>query len=316
MRKLALIFTFVAALAALPAQVQSASGSSENEPLWEVHLNMQKIFATPFGQKGVELFEKEKPEEFKKFLKLVEAIGLDPRTDVGEIALFGDGFEEADATIVANLGQSTGNLEGWILAAPGYRSEDLDENTMLHSMFIEDEKLRAWFALPKDSKSSNYTLVGSLDQSRTVNLAQDILAGSKLPTTTPLEEEQILSLVVNDVSKVPMEIDENDPGSAVISTVESFAFNIGSNSENLSLALNISASSSAKARQISQLITGFKAMIQLAPIEEKEAQQVAKVIDKMVVQHEEGQSEVAARLPIAYDLLEELIESIPDPDTK
>ena len=71
------------------------------------------------------------------FVKFAEAIGLDPRTDIGEVVVFGDGFDETDATVVANLGSTTGNLEGWILAAPGYRSEDLDEQ---HATALDDAR--------------------------------------------------------------------------------------------------------------------------------------------------------------------------------
>jgi len=300
----------VTALVSLPVQAQSSHSSTEKSPLWEVHLHLQKTFAGPLGQRVMAMLEKENPDKLKDFVKFAEAIGLDPRTDIGEVVLFGDGFEETDATVIASLGQSTGNLEGWILAAPGYRSEDLDAKTFLHSMTVENKIARAWFALPKHAQSGNYVLIASLDQGRTVQLAKEVLAGNPAPIPNPLEGNTILSFFVNDLSAIPMDINESDPGSAIVKTIEQFGLNLASDDDKLSLVIDISASSAGKARQISQLLMGLKALVQLAPLEEPGARKVASILDTMVVSHTEGQSNVQASLSAPYRLLEELIDEM------
>lgn len=310
MRSLAIALACVASFAALPAAAQSFSSTADQAPVWEVHLHLQKTFASPLGQRVMEMLENDEPEKYEKFVKFAEAIGIDPRTEIGEVVLFGDGFDEKDATVVASLGSSTGNLEGWILTAPGYRSEDLDENTQLYSMNIEDKNARAWFAIPKHKASGNYVLVGSLNQNRTVELAQAVLDGDGSPAPNPLAGSTIMSFLVNDLSAVPLEIDDNDPGSAIVKIIQRIGLNISSDDDNLSLAIDLSASSAGKARQISQLLTGLKALVQLAPIDEPEARKVADILDSMVVSHTEGQSEVQASLSAPYDLLEELIHEI------
>lgn len=297
----------VAALATLPAQAQSFSSSADNSPLWEVHLHLQKSFDSPLGQRLLEMVASKNPDQLEKLSKFAEAIGLDPRTDIGEVVVFGDGFEETDATMIARLGQSTGNLEGWILAAPGYRSEDLDANTLLHSMTVEEKNARAWFALPKHSPSGNYVLVGSLDRDRTTGLARQVLSGNSSPVSNPLEGNSILKFFINDLSSVPMEIDENEPGSAIVKIIEQLGVNVASDADHLSLAVELSASSAGKARQISQLLTGLKALVQLAPMDEPKAQTAAKILDSMVVEHTEGQNRVHSTLAVPYQLLEKLI---------
>lgn len=310
MRSLALALACVASFAALPAAAQSSSSTAAEAPVWEVHLHLQKTFASPLGQRVMEMLENDEPENYEKFVKFAEAIGIDPRTEIGEVVLFGDGFDEKDATVVASLGSSTGNLEGWILTAPGYRSEDLDENTQLHSMNIEDKNARAWFAIPKHKASGHYVLVGSLNQNRTVELAQAVLDGDGSPAPNPLSGGTLMSFLVNDLSAVPLEIDDNDPGSAIVKVIQRIGLNISSDDDNLSLAIDLSASSAGKARQISQLLTGLKALVQLAPIDEPEARKVANILDSMVVSHTEGQSDVQASLSAPYDLLEELLHEI------
>jgi len=307
MRTLALTLACVVALAAPPVQAQSTSSSTEKSPLWEVHIDLQKSFASPLGQWVLAMIEKENFKDTQDIAKFAEAIGLDPRTDIGEVVLFGDGFEETDATLIAHLGQSTGNLEGWILAAPGYQSKDLDNNTLLHSLVAEDQDARIWFALPKHPQSGNYVLVGSFDESRTVELTRNVLTGNPSYIPNPLQGDTLLSFFVNDLSSVPLEIDENDPGSGIIKIIERFNLIVTSDESNLSVALDLSASSAGKARQISQLLTGLKALIQLAPQNAPEAQKLATLLESLVIEQSEGQPNVKASLSVPYRLLVEFI---------
>ena len=308
----ALAVVCVTALTVMPAQAQltqsSSSSSATDTPLWSIHLNLQKSFASPLGQRLVEMVEDKNPEGYQKFIKLVEAIGLDPRTEVGEVAMFGDGFGERDATIIAQLGSSTGNLEGWIIAAPGYRSEELDANTMLHSLLMEDEGTqRAWFALPKQS-SGNYMLIGSLDKNRTIELAQDVLGGASSIYNQPLTGDSIMSFAVNNFSEIPVKIDDTDPGSAIVKMIESVGFNVASNDSQLQLEMNIGTNNPAKAKQISQLLTGLKAMVQL--VEDPEVQKLASIIGGVEISHTEGAAQVKAQLSAPYEMLERLVTQL------
>ncbi len=306
MRTLALSIACVACVT-LPVHAQSA-GSAADSPLWEVHVHLEKAFASPIGQRVLQMVESKEPDKYDDLLKLSEAIGLDPTTDIGEVVVFGDGFDETDVTVIASLGTTTGNLEGWILAAPGYRSEDLDDNTQLHSMRLERKDRRAWFALPQHSPSGNFILVGSLDQNRTVDLAQQVLNGNASPSPNPLQGDSVLSFFVNDLSAVPMKINEDDPGSALVRIIQRIGLNVASDNEQLDVAVNITANNPAKARQLSQLLTGLKAMLQLA--DEDEVKRIASIVEQMVVSHSEGQPEVQATMSVTYEVLEDLIQEM------
>ena len=329
MRSLALLLTCVTALASLPAHAQSPSNSTE-APLWEIHLDLRKSVASPLGQRIMAMIEKDNPKDIEEITQLAEAIGIDPRTDIGEIIVFGNGFTETDATIIAQLSQSTGNLEGWILAAPGYRSEDIDNNTLLHSIFrsekvygesaygddlaspitAKEQNARIWFALPKHSRSGNYVLVGSFDQNRTVELAKQVLAGNALPIPNPLQGNTLFSFYANDLSAVPIDIDENAPGSGIVKIIERLGLKVTSDDNNLGISLDLSASSAGKARQISQLLTGLKALVQLAPQDDPEGQKLAEVLESLVIEHAEGQPNVQASLSTSYQLVEEFLRVV------
>ncbi len=305
--KLTLTLACATVLSALHAQAQTPSNSTEKSPLWEVHVDLQKSFASPLGKWVLTMIEKENPKDIQDLAKLAEAIGIDLRTDIGEVVLFGNGFEETDATLIAQLGQSTGNLEGWILAAPGYQSKDLDNNTLLHSIIDEDKKARIWFALPKNPQSGVYVLIGSFDENRTVELAKKVLAGNPSSIPNPLHGNTLLSFYVNDLSAVPLEIDETDPGSGIVKIIEQFNLNVTSDENNLGVALNLSASSAGKARQISQLLTGLKALMQLAPQDDPEGQKLAILLESLVIEQRQGQPNVKASLSAPYRLFEDFL---------
>lgn len=293
---------------ALQAWKQEATQKNKStaSPLWEIHLNVSKALASPMGKKGIGIFENEKPSKFKKIVGLCEAIGLDPRSDIGEIILFGDGFEETDATVVVNLGTNSGNLEGWVLAAPGYQSEDLDANTQLHSVPVKKVNSRAWFAMPKHSITGNYVLIGSLDRERTVEIARRVLTGKSAPVPNPLQGNAVFSFKLHDFSAIPIKVKENDPGAAVLKIIEQVGLTIASNDENFSLSLDIFAKNAAKANQISQLLNGLKAFGQLAPPHKVPAEAI-QVLNDVKIEQTEGESSVHANAVISYELIETLV---------
>ena len=321
--KFTLLLACVTALASPSAQAQSPSNS-----LWEIHLDLRKSVASPLGQRIMAMIEKDNPKDIEEITKLAEAIGIDPLTDIGEVVVFGNGFTETDATIIAQLSQSTGNLEGWILAAPGYRSEDIDNNTLLHSIFrsekvygesaygaerpitAKEQNARIWFALPKHPQSGNYVLVGSFDQNRTVELAKQVLAGNASPIPNPLQGNTLFSFYANDLSAVPIDIDENAPGSGIVKIIERLGLKVTSDDTHLGVTLDLSASSAGKARQISQLLTGLKALVQLAPQDDPEGQKLSEVLESLVIEHSEGEPNVQASLSTSYQLVEEFLRVV------
>ena len=304
----ALIAAAAAMLSVLPVQAQTSKSTAPVSPLWEIHLDLKKTFASPLGQHALDTFQAEEPDDFQKAVDFCEALGFDPRTDIGEVVLFGNGFDESDATLIADLGQSTGNLEGWILAAPGYRSEDLDPNTQLHSMKVEGKESRAWFAVPKHPKSSNFILIGSLDRDRTTGFARQVMAGSLIPAVSPLEGSNLFSFKIRDLSAVPIEIDGDGPGAGIVKIIEQIGLTIASDDENLSVTLDVSASSVSKARQIGQLLNGLKALGQLASAD-KVPKEALEALSNVIIKQNEGESKVQANAIIPYPLIEELIRS-------
>jgi hypothetical protein len=242
---------------------------------------------------------------------IVEALGFDPRTNLEEVVMFGDDFEHTSVTVIANLGPSRGNIEGWLLAAPGYKSEDLDDHTLLHSFVMEDEDMpRMWCAIPQMEANKNHVVVASFDRETTVALAKRLQEQGSKALGDHLSGSTFLSLSVNDLSKAPFEIDEDEPGSGLIKTVQSLSLSAASDPETLHVRCDIAADSPARAQQINQLLVGMKAMVQLAmPEKEPDAKEFAKLLENLNVDHAEGAATLAANFTVGYDALKQMIES-------
>jgi len=300
-----------------PAPAQELSASTDST--WELQLNLHKIFASRLGEMLLQVVQEEKPEKLAAMDEFVDALGFDPRHDVQQIIVFGDGFEETSPTALVNIGKSRGNLEGWILAAPGYQSEELPGEVLLHSFLIEKRRPqrnndgmkfseRLWCALPFSEQEEAFVVVASFDRDKTVHLVDTVLDQGLGQFGNRLEGNKILSLSVNDFSEVPIEIDQNEPGSAIIKTVQSVTMDASSDSDRLTANCEITTFSPPRARQLHQLLTGLKAMVQLsANSEDLEAQKAGEIMKNLQVNYTEGETHVTANYSIGYDVISELI---------
>ena len=315
MKYVSRLLMLVLILTALPAIAQTTATAPTTDAAWQLHINVKGLFASPLGDMINKVIAENTDKGKEKELDvkaLIDALGFDPRTAIGEVVIYGNDFEKTSATVIANLGPNRGNIEGWLLAAPGYQSEDLDENTIVHSFVAEKEDIpRMWCAMPKTSGNQNYVFVGSFNRETTVALAKELQTAGTAELAGQLTGEKFLSISVNDLSKAPIEIDQDAPGSGLIKTIQSLALSAASAQDKLSVDANITADTPARAQQINQLIVGMKAMVQLAvPDNDEEAKKLAEMLNHLSVSHAEGETSVVANFQVGYDVVQGLIDEI------
>jgi hypothetical protein len=302
-----LIFTFL--ISPLAAQT---GPTTEAEPLWSIQVQVSGVLANPLGQLALQKFAEEEPEAFSKVNESVEALGFDPRTEIKTLLITGDGFGPGDVVVQGELGQTIGNLEGWILAAPGYQSEDLDSDTLLHSFVIDegDGQQRLWCAMPRSDATGAFRVIAAFDKATVLSLAKTVRAGQAQQFAAIPND--LVTLQFTDLSAAPLDIDDEDPGAAVIKTISGVAFKLASIENELKATLNLKASSPVKAKQLSQLLQGLKAAVQLAKgeIQEDEALQVIEMLETVQVLHAEGADEVTAEFAAPVSLIEQLINAL------
>lgn len=292
------------------APLRAETSETVQQPLWEIHLNLAEGYQSSVGQWIMKQVVEKNPEAEQKMEDFVQALGFDPRSDLKHVVILGHSFEEAEVTAYANLGNTTGNLEGWMLAAPGYRSEQLDDNTLLHSFVIEEKNQRIWCALPYSKSDGSYRLVASFDQNEALSMAREILDRGQLEGKEPLDEQAILSVLVHDLATAPLKLNADDPGAAVVETIHSFVLSLKALENRLVANLDITATSPVKARQLSQLLVGLKAMTQLLPQEEldEDAKKAVAMLNGLIVEHTEGETGVHATLAADVEQVTQLLE--------
>ena len=96
---------------------------------------------------GGQLFEaatqaamQELEDDGEKIDQIKEALGFDPLTEIHGVTIFGSDFDspEDHLQLVVRMGKTTGNLEGMVLALPGYESSEYGDY-VIHSASPDDD---------------------------------------------------------------------------------------------------------------------------------------------------------------------------------
>ncbi len=133
------LFALLAMLYIVPAA--RAEAVTTQDAAWVVRMNLAKLWASPGGEIFQERAREKHPEMDQRLDALAEAVGLDIRKDIGEVVMYGQGYD-GDVTLIAQLDDTTGNLEGFALTAPGYESKELEGGLILHSFLVDDHARR------------------------------------------------------------------------------------------------------------------------------------------------------------------------------
>lgn len=313
MRRLSSLPALVLMLFAAAPYLQAQTLTSADEALWQVNLHIERLFASPLGTMINEVIKKEAPQGEANINSFIEALGMDPRTAIQEVVLFGNGFDPSSLhAAVANIGSTRGNIEGWLLAAPGYQSETIDDNTILHSFVMEKHgpQARLWCAIPFSKTSNSNIVVAATDRDTAVALAKEAAEQGIGNFSKRLSGDTLLSVTINDLARAPIEIDENDPGSGIIKTLQSVSVNAtNDNNQQLVVATKLTTDSPARAQQLQQLLVGMKAMMQLAIPEKKpESKELTQMLNNVNIEYEQGSKTLSTKFAMGYSELENLVK--------
>jgi hypothetical protein len=313
MRRLPHFTTLVLMLLVTAPCLQAQTLTSADDALWQVNLHFQRLFASPLGTLINEVIKKEAPQGETNINAFVEAMGMDPRTAIQEVVLFGNGFEPTSLhAAVANIGSTRGNIEGWLLAAPGYQSETIDDNTILHSFVMEKHGpgARLWCAIPFNKASNSNIVVAATDRDTAVTLAEQVTSQGISKFADKLAGDTLLAVTINDLSRAPIEVDEDDPGSGIIKSLQSASvIATNDNNQQLVVATKLTADSPARAQQLQQLLVGMKAMMQFALPEKKpEAKELAQMLNNVNIEYEQGSKTLSTKFAIDFTEIERLVK--------
>ncbi|MEM1208739.1 MAG: hypothetical protein AAGI54_05675 [Planctomycetota bacterium] len=318
---------FLAACLTLGSGVLIAAAhaaSRPDEPAWKMTIELATAAESPVGRQMVEHLTTLHPQLAEARANLTQAIGIDPVEDIQRLTLWSDSGDPGDVAATALLHRSVGNLEGWMLAMPGYESEELDEQTLLHSFLIEDDRpgaghrgpserstdhpkpmRRVWVALPM-GPDGNYRVAASFDDHVTRELAAS-LAADDAALGGALSDGVVAAADLARLPRPLLNAPADAPASAMIRAITRGSATIEAD-ENMRVTMELDASSPVRARQIGQLMQGAAAMVQLAAIEDPNAAPLAEVLASLRVLDTEG-TRVVAQLTATPEQLTELMDA-------
>ncbi|MEM6750056.1 MAG: hypothetical protein AAF612_06255 [Planctomycetota bacterium] len=289
---------------------QEALVTGAEEAAWSIRFDMARCVQSPLGQELLAHWEEEEDADADELFEgLLEASGLDLREDVGEVLLMGDGYDgEGLRVLAAELSDTPGQIEGWLLTMPGYESAELDDTTLIHSFLMMDDDddyedhddpfadnhiPRVWAALPQAGADGPYFAVAATDPDQARAMAEAVRNGTSRLTADGLAEGVLIELNARNLHDLPMDADEM--GSQVLASMRAVAITLANpDEETVNLSVRLTAQSPARGRQIAQLLRGLLALPQLAAVEDDEAQDLAEVAQRVTIGYEAGSNEVTA----------------------
>lgn len=275
------------ALSPLTASRAAAAEPTESEVDYGLTFDAAGLFASPAGRLLMDRVRQQEPQLDDWVAGLTDSLGLDVTTDLGVVSLTSDRDDLSDLTLMADLGETSGKLEGWMLTLPGYDSEDLDDETLLHGFDVEldgnapdDGTLRSVqedgtaapqprrtvrvFAAIPQTRGGRHCLVASTQRAQTLTMAGDVAADRNPLTeaTDRLPGDRLLSLSLGRLPAQLLEDTADQPGAAAWRAVRGLQIDVASG-ERFRTDIAVAASTAARGRQLKQLLGGLGAVVQL-----------------------------------------------------
>ena len=157
------------------AQVQSADDAK-----FAVHLDLKAFRKTELGERMIHAIKKIAAEEIsdengeQAIEQIEETLGFDPLEEVQSLTVVGTDFDspERNLRMVLKMRETTGNLEGLLLALPGYDSSEFGDHT-IHTA-APDGEMRVYGAI-HESDSKDKQIVVSTKRADVENMLRMML---------------------------------------------------------------------------------------------------------------------------------------------
>ncbi|MCA9262143.1 MAG: hypothetical protein KDA61_23155, partial [Planctomycetales bacterium] len=233
--------------------------------------------------------------------KIGETLGFDPFEDLQAVT-FGivrPGSPEKGMQLTLQLRETTGNIEGLLLALPEYDSEEKGALTV-HSFQLPDKPSLRVYATFVDGPRGSKRIVASLDEEALSPAVENDPRTAGASSAETFAHVQLNRLDGLKIGKGPQQ--------NIAKLVTRIAFDAEEPGDEFALKLTMEASSDRQAEQLQQLAQGMLAMVNLAKDMEdadKEVKLLAKVLNKSSVTREGSQ--VALSLRVASDMVIEFL---------
>lgn len=258
-----------AILAAGPATAGPLDvGLVPQDAAWVVHADFDALRESTLGRAMRE--EAEARGGRAHLSRMSEVIGFDVAENLRSATLFGEGYSRDSTAILITVAGDTGNIEGLMLAAPGYRSERKDDGRVVHSFIARDPRrgdARMYVSIEPVGRGADTMVLAAYDpavlEAAVARLdAPEAPAGREDGRALSPGAGSILFARVFDLDAEAA--DHGGQHSAVLSMIRDLALNLRENDGRLALSATAHVVDAQRAEQLRQLIEGGLAMAQLA----------------------------------------------------
>jgi hypothetical protein len=239
--------------------------------------------------------------------KIVELLGFDPFEEVQAIVVAAADYESPEKSLVScvQLRKTTGNLEGLLLALPGYKAEEYNGRQIYAA--TPDEERAVFGAIYVDA-TGNHTLLLAARREAIVRML-DSLDGKK-------DDEGSRGgksargvtlggaggpLAVVDVFEMPAEvIKEEGPPANVAKIMRSLSVRISEKEDKVGIAASVVADAEKQAEQLEQMAKGLRAMVDLAlsaDAEDEDLQNVQRWLKDLAISRKGATLELTLHVP-------------------
>lgn len=261
---LGLVLLLLAPLAG-PATAQSVISVPEDVK-FVVQVDIASFRKTNLGEKLLQLTKDMAAQELEGdadelMAKLTESLGFNPLEEIRTLTLMGTSYEEPtdDLRLAIQMGKTAGNIEGLLLALPGYTAEEKDGHT-IHSVEMDDMRVYAAFQTAADGNKSIVASTKQSDVLEILSATEGRTAGKsrQISWVVPVGTFAQLQII-----EFPSDVLEEGPPANIIKMLKEVSLTLGESKDDFVVDLLLTTIDEKRAEQLQQLIQGLKAMVSL-----------------------------------------------------
>ncbi len=307
---LALLWIGLAPLAARAEDKLSVPAEAK----FVVQVDLDKFRQTRLGGRLLDSVKRMAQQEVEQgtgggLEQVEEALGFDPFEELHGVTIVGSSYDDPEESLrlVLQLGQTTGNLEGLLLALPGYDSSEHGGHT-IHSM--SDGGMHGFGAIYKDA-SGMHRVVAAPNRQDVIAMLDGLSGDSQgaqkeislgVPAGT-FASVQVLELPLD-------QLDEGEPPANVVKLLTSVSLTVsGVDDKGLAVELSLGTKEEKRAEQIQQLLQGLSAMVSLAEsqiVDDQDAQKALELLKGLAIDRDGTQ--VSLRVDVPEEIVLKLLE--------
>ena len=278
------ILGFLVFWAILPAQVRAEDIPLPGDAKFVLQLDLSALQDTEFGQRLFDMIRDKVADELSReskhgdapsLDKINDVLGFDPFEEIRQITLAASDYEHPEESLCAivSMKGTTGNLEGLMLALPGYDSDEY-RGHQVHSATPEDD-VRVFGAI-HEGRSRGKSFVFSSDRDTVESLLDYLDGRGKRRAKSASAPKGILSL---EVLEFPTELIEDGPHANVARLLKDFSVHVTEEDDDLAMEMRLATQDPEQTEQLHQMMKGLVAMVELAQSLEPDDKDLQEFMD-------------------------------------